>query len=134
MLALAGCGSGSGDGMTTGAAGTGTRPPIAGLQPTLASIQDNVFTPICTTCHGTSNPPQGLSLVAGASAGNLVNVPSPSNSSLIRVIPGNADGSFLIQKLKGTQTQGDRMPRGGPYLDPSTIDVISQWITNNATP
>src|SRR5215470_2022280 len=45
-LALAGCGSGGGDGMPANASG-----PIQGLQPTLASIQDNVFTPICTGCH-----------------------------------------------------------------------------------
>jgi hypothetical protein len=48
------------------------------------------------------------------------------------VIPGDPDHSLLIQKLEGTQTVGQRMPRGGPFLDQSTIDVIRQWITNGA--
>jgi hypothetical protein len=109
-----------------------TQPPIANLQPTLASIQDNVFTPICTGCHAGAGAPQGLQLTAGNSAANLINVHSPQDSNLVRVIPGDPDHSLLIQKLEGTQTVGQRMPRGGPFLDQSTINVIRQWITNGA--
>ena len=130
VLALAGCGSG--DGMNNGPAAGGTLPPVAGLQPTLASIQDNVFTPICTGCHAGAGAPQGLQLTAGNSAANLINVQSPQDPSLVRVIPGDPDHSLLIQKLEGTQTVGARMPRGGPFLDQSTINVIRQWITNGA--
>jgi hypothetical protein len=126
VLALAGCGSG--DGMNNNV----TQPPIANLQPTLASIQDNVFTPICTGCHAGAGAPQGLQLTAGNSAANLINVHSPQDSNLVRVIPGDPDHSLLIQKLEGTQTVGQRMPRGGPFLDQSTINVIRQWITNGA--
>ena len=75
---------------------------------------------------------QGLRLDPGFSAGNLINVPSPRDANLIRVIPGNPDGSFIIQKLEGTQTLGDRMPQFGPYLQQSTIDVIRQWIQDGA--
>jgi hypothetical protein len=74
----------------------------------------------------------GLRLDPGFSAGNLINVASPRDSNLIRVIPGNPDGSFIIQKLEGTQTLGDRMPQFGPYLPQSTIDVIRQWIQDGA--
>jgi hypothetical protein len=126
-LALAGCGSGSGDGMATGTSG-----PIQGLQPTLASIQSNVFTPICTGCHSGQSAPQGLDLSAGNSAAHLINVQSPQDPTLTRVIPGDPDHSLLIQKLEGTQTVGQRMPRGGPFLDQSTINVIRQWIANGA--
>jgi hypothetical protein len=129
VLALGGCGSGNGDGMSPAG---GTSGPIPGLQPTLASIQDNVFTPICTGCHSGAGAPQGLQLTAGNSAANLINVQSPQDPSLTRVIPGDPDHSLLIQKLEGTQTVGQRMPRGGPFLDQSTIDVIRQWITNGA--
>jgi len=128
-LALSGCGSGNGSDMP--AAG-GNSQPIQGLQPTLASIQDNVFTPICIGCHSGANAPQGLQLTAGNSAANLINMPAPRDATQIRVIPGNPDGSLLIQKLKGTQTLGAQMPLGQPPLDPSTIAVISQWITNGA--
>ena len=129
VLALGGCGSGSGDGMPAATSG-----PIQGLQPTLASIQDNVFTPICTGCHSGSGAPQGLDLTAGNSASHLINVQVPrSTTPLLRVAPGDPDHSFLINKLEGnTMGIGVQMPFGQPPLDPSTIAVISQWITAGA--
>ncbi len=125
-LALAACGGGGGGYGSSSSGGVM-------LQPTLASIQANVFTPICTRCHTGASAPQGLRLDDGASCGNLINVHSPQDSTLIRVVPGDPNSSFIIQKLEGTQTVGARMPFGGPYLPQSTIDVIRQWIANGAT-
>jgi len=135
ILTLAGCGAGSGEGLDqNGQPLSGGGAPSGGLQPTLASIQDNVFTVNCAVpgCHGGAGAQQGLRLDPGFSAGNLINVPSPRDSNLIRVVPGNPDASFLIQKLDGTQTLGDRMPDGGPYLTTATVNVIRQWIQNGA--
>ena len=131
-LALAACGAGSGEGLDQN--GHPIVSPPTGLQPTLASIQDNVFTATCAVpgCHGGAGAQQGLRLDPGFSAGNLINVPSPRDPNLIRVVPGDPDASFIIQKLEGTQTLGDRMPDGGPYLPQSTIDVICTWIQNGA--
>ena len=76
---------------------------------------------------------QGLRLDPGFSAGNLINVPSPRNANLIRVVPGDPDASFLIQKLQGADgLLGGRMPDGGPYLTTATINVIRQWIQDGA--
>ena len=50
----------------------------------------------------------------------------------VRVVPGDPDASFLIQKLNGTQTLGNRMPDGGPYLTTATVNVIRQWIQDGA--
>src|SRR5438132_3351040 len=118
--------------LTLAACGGGGNAPPAGLQPTLASIQDNVFTVTCAvpSCHGGAGAQQGLRLDPGFSAGNLIKVPSPRDPNLIRVVPGDPDASFLIQKLDGTQTLGDRMPDGGPYLTTATVNVIRQWIQN----
>lgn len=126
-LALAACGAGSGEGLDQNGQPTG-------LQPTLASIQDNVFTVTCAVpgCHGGTGAQQGLRLDPGFSAGNLINVPSPRDPNLIRVVPGDPDASFLIQKLQGTQTLGDRMPDGGPYLTTAQVNVIRQWIQDGA--
>jgi hypothetical protein len=141
VVALAGCGAGTGEGLDQngvpfGSPGSGgpTLPPITGLAPTFASIQANVFSPICAVpgCHGGAAAQQGLRLDAGFAYGNLINVPSPRDSSQVRVVPGNPDDSFIIHKLEGTQTLGDRMPDGGPYLQQSTIDVIRLWIANGA--
>ena len=127
---LGACGGGSGEGLdqngeplAPGAPG-GAGP--AGLAPTLASIQANVFTPSCAIpgCHGGGSAQLGLRLDAGFSAGNLINVASPRAANLLRVVPGNPGSSFLIHKLEGTQALGDRMPQFGPYLPQATIDVI----------
>lgn len=135
VLGLVSCGGGSGEGLdANGRPLPPTGPPP--LAPTLASIQDNVFTVSCAVagCHSGSAPRAGMRLDPGFSASNLINVPSPRNAALVRVVPGNPGASFLIQKLEGTQTLGQRMPLGGPFLDQSTIDVIRQWITNGAQP
>jgi hypothetical protein len=124
---LAACGSGGGDG---GGGGGGGDPPIVA---TLESIQDNVFTPICITCHAGAAAPQGLRLEEGMSHAMLVNVPSVEVPALLRVDPGNPDDSYLIQKIEGTAAVGGRMPLGGPALPQATIDAIRQWITNGAT-
>lgn len=125
-VTLAACGGGGGGGYGSSSSGG------VMLAPTLASIQANVFTPICTACHTGASAPQGLRLDDGTSCANLINMHSPQDSSLIRVVPGNANASFIIQKLEGTQTVGARMPFGGPYLPQSTIDVIRQWIASGA--
>ena len=134
-LALAACGGGSGEGLDQNGQplSTGGAAPLA---PTLASIQVNVFSVSCAIsgCHGGGTVQFGLSLDPGLSAGNLINVASPQDATLIRVIPGNPGGSFLIQKLEGTQTVGRRMPDFSPPLPQATIDVIRQWIQNGAPP
>ena len=133
-LALVGCGAGSGEGLDQNGQPLSTGTAATPLAPTLASIQVNVFSVRCAVpgCHGGPTAQQGLRLDPGFSAGNLINVASPRDATLIRVIPGNPDASFIIQKLEGTQTLGDRMPLFGPYLPQTTIDVIRQWIQDGA--
>lgn len=147
-IILAACGPGSGEGLDRngnplgapgGAVGGGSGggnllPPVPGLAPTLDSIQTNVFSIDCAVpgCHGGAGAQQGLRLDPGFAYGNLVNVASPRDPNLIRVIPGDPDNSFIVHKLEGTQTLGDRMPQGGPYLPQSTIDVMRQWIAGGA--
>ena len=132
LLGLAGCGSG----------GEEAPPPPTGLQPTLASIQVNIFTPSCAKsgCHTGAGAQQGLILDSGSSWGNLFNVDSSEIMTLKRVNPGMPDLSYLIHKLEGMQTGGGQivgmqMPADGPpFLQQATIDVIRLWIANGALP
>lgn len=132
--ALQGC-AGNGDGLdangnpvTPGSGGSG------GLTADFQSIQDNVFTPICTKCHIGASAPQGLQLDATHSYAMLVGVASAEQPAVLRVAPGDPDSSYIIRKLQGTPgISGVQMPANGPpYLPQSTIDVIRQWITNGA--
>jgi hypothetical protein len=129
---LAGC-AGNGEGLdANGRPLTGDSSSGGGLQPTLKSIQDNVFTPICTQCHIGASAPLGLRLDEASAFAMLVNAPSTEVPSLNRVTPGDAQSSYIIQKLEGTAAVGGRMPLGQPPLPQATIDVIKQWIQNGA--
>ena len=111
---------------------------IRRVQPTLTFIQENIFTPICSGCHaGPAGPelPSGMNLTSEvASLRNIVNVPSLGEPLLMRVVPGDVDASYLLQKLEGTAASGDRMPQGGPFLEQNTIDAFRQWVNDGANP
>lgn len=133
VLAIPACGGGSGQGLD----GNG-RPlsegadPGGPLLPTYASIQSHVFTPICAACHAGGSAPEGLRLDAGNGYALTVNVASAEVPSLKRILPGNPDQSYLVQKIEGHASVGARMPYGGPYLDAATVATIRLWITQGA--
>lgn len=131
LAQVAGC-AGSGDGLDASG-----RPISSGgggvpLTPDFASIQANVFTPICTQCHVGANAPQGLRLDAANSYGALVGVASSEQPGQLRVKPGDPAASYLIQKLEGKAAVGARMPLGEPALPDATIQVIREWIASGA--
>ena len=132
VIAMSGC-AGNGEGLDESG-----RPAQdeggGGLTPEFDSIQANVLTPICTTCHSGAAAPLGLRLEEGVSYALLVNAPSTEVPALLRVEPGNPDSSYLIQKLEGTAAVGGRMPLGGGALPPATIAVVRQWILEGAQP
>jgi hypothetical protein len=133
LLLIAAC-SGNGEGLDVNgrplAPGSGTVP----LSADFASIQANIFTPICSVCHIGGGAPEGLRLDAANSYNMLVGVPSTEVPSLLRVKPGDPADSYIIQKLQGHAAVGAQMPFGGPYLSADTIAFIQQWITNGAPP
>jgi hypothetical protein len=64
----------------------------------------------------------------------LVGIASRGKAGAIRVIPGDPDSSYIVQKLEGTPgIVGERMPRtGGPYLTEGQISIIKRWIETGA--
>lgn len=125
---LAACGGGGGNGIGA----PPEPPPPASFGPNFSEIQDAVFTPICTDCHAGAGAPEGLLLDEANSYGLLVDVPSSEVPSILRVAPGDADNSYLIQKLEGTASAGARMPLTGSPLPQDSINVIRQWISDGA--
>jgi methionine-rich copper-binding protein CopC len=142
ITGLAGC-AGNGDGLNSkglpigssssgGGGGTGSTGPFTA---DFQSIQDNVFTPICSPCHSGASAPEGLMLDAAHSYNLLVGVPSTEVPTLDRVKPGDPVNSYIIIKLtNGAGIVGQQMPLGENPLPQATIDVIRQWITNGAPP
>ena len=88
-----------------------------------------IFNSQCTGCHGGNG---GLTITAGASYNNLVNVNAQSSCpSLKRVLPNDAANSVLYKKVSGT-TCGSQMPQGGS-LSTSDIALIRDWINQGAS-
>jgi hypothetical protein len=113
--------------------------PTPNLQPTFSSIQHEIFDVTdasgrlaCTNCHNPQgrNFTAGLDLTAASSYSNLVGVPSRNKPGAIRVIPGDAENSYIVHKLEGNpDIAGVRMPRGnGPFLTEGQMLVIKRWI------
>jgi methionine-rich copper-binding protein CopC len=97
------------------------------------SIQDNVFTPICSKCHIGAGAPEGLQLDAAHSYNLLVGTPSAEQPALLRVKPGDPDNSYMVRKIEGLPgITGGQMPLGETPLPQATIAAIRQWITNGA--
>ena len=117
--------------------------PTPNLAPTLATIQSEIFEktdsagrPACTNCHTAvgRTPAGGLNLTHDVAFDNLVNVSGRGKAGTTRVIPGNPDNSYLIQKLEGAPgIVGQRMPIGGQFLTDGQILIVRRWIANGAT-
>lgn len=137
LVCLGGCVAGDGDGLDENGRPIGEGGGNIPLGPTFDAIQANVFTPTCAIsgCHAGAGAPEGLNLREGFSYALLVDVSSNQVPALLRVRPGDADNSYLVQKLEGTAAGGRRMPLNGPpFLPQSTVDVIRQWINDGALP
>jgi hypothetical protein len=119
--------------------------PTPLLNVTFSSIQQNIFNLTdsagragCINCHtnaGGRTPASGLNLAEGFSYDALVNRASVGKAGAIRVIPGDPDNSYLIQKIEGAPgIVGLRMPRGamGPFLTDGQVTVIRRWIAEGA--
>jgi hypothetical protein len=102
---------------------------------TLTQLQSTIFGPICSGCHtgGGASLPSSMNLSnASASFAALVGVTSLEVGTLKRVNPNDVAGSYIINKLEGTQTVGGQMPLGGAPLSAGTIATVKSWINAGA--
>ena len=134
-LTVSACGGGAptgpDDGNGNGNGNNGTR--VIKAAPSFANdIQEIFGRRGCTasSCHGSAQS-AGLDLRSGSSYANLVGVDATSENE-VRVLPGNADQSYLVIKLEGRQLVGARMPLSGTPLDNIDLTNIKNWINQNA--
>ncbi len=83
----------------------------------------------CIDCHGGS---ASLYFTTGSDwACDLIGVPSSQQPAKYRVNPGDAGGSYLIQKLKGSAgINGSQMPLGANALSAGQITQVEAWINS----
>jgi hypothetical protein len=79
----------------------------------------------CINCHGGRQPRNRLSMESFA---NLMRGGMTGRA----ITPGNGAGSLLIQKLKGTAKDGQRMPLDADPLPAAEIAAIEKWIAAGA--
>jgi hypothetical protein len=105
-----------------------------------AMIQREIFDQSCiqAACHNAATRSGNLSLIAGQSYDNLVNV-VPDNAAAaaegwLRVTPDSTENSYIIHKLTGdlSPSEGSMMPLGAAPLPPDQIEMISAWILAGA--
>lgn len=97
------------------------------------TIQREVFTPSCASCHGAGERVAcRLDLTAAHSYANLVGVPSLRVDGSQRVQPGNANGSVLHQVISSNISEV-AMPHAD-ILDArrksDLLSLIDSWINN----
>ena len=96
-----------------------------------AGVQQ-ILTQSCgfSSCHGSGTG--GLTLGDGSEHAALVGVESVAAPGAILVVAGDAEQSYLIQKLEGAAgIVGDPMPPSG-LLDQARIDAVRAWIDAGA--
>lgn len=88
-----------------------------------------IFTIRCVQCHNS-----GLDLRQGQSYASLVNQPATQQTVAgTRVVPGDAAGSVLYQRVIGAGPTGFRMPFDGPpFLSQREENIIKTWIDMGA--
>jgi len=105
----------------------------APLEPTLTNVQAEVFGPSCafSGCHGDGKGSANLSLKQGVAYANLVGIAADGDATQTRVIPGDAEGSYLVMKLEDASgITGDVMP--STPLDADRIQLVRDWIDAGA--
>ena len=116
--------------------------PTPNLEPTFASVQSQIFETTdsagrraCIGCHTNvgRTPSGGLNLVHDLAYDQIVNVPGRKPGS-VRVIPGDAENSYLVHKIEGrSDIVGLRMPfSGAPFLTDGQILILKRWIAIGA--
>ncbi len=90
----------------------------------------------CGACHITGDEPGKMALVPGKAYASWVGVAADELPTMMRIAPGDPDGSYVLHKLNGTHLDvggsGVRMPMHQPPLPASFIASVTAWIEAGA--
>jgi hypothetical protein len=122
------CGGGG-----NGTPGTPDIPETVISDPSFSGDIQPIFSNNCAVsgCHN-STAQAGLNLSQGLALANIVNVASTQDPSKMRILPADAANSYLVIKIEGNQTVGDRMPQGRSALSSVRIQNIKNWVDRGA--
>ena len=106
--------------------------------PSFARDVQPILTARCATagCHTAVTHQAGLVLQAGIAYDSLVGRPSTLAPQFVRVVPGDADASWLVRMIGADPDARfgiERMPLGRPPLTDNQIATIVRWVTQGAS-
>ena len=107
--------------------------PAGNMDPSFTSEIQPIFTDKCAgpNCHDVTASGR-LNLSEGQAYTNIVNVQSSQDQSFMRVLPGDAESSYLVKKIEGDpDISGFKMPMKGE-LENSELSLIKNWINQGA--
>ena len=112
-------------------------PDVLVTNPTLSNDVQPIFTARCATvsCHNFATHQVGLNLAEGYSYDHTVNVQAVFRPTWKRIVPGDANNSFLVQVLLADPSKHpeiSRMPLGRPPLTDNQINTIINWVNQGA--
>ncbi|MFO0747269.1 MAG: hypothetical protein U1F43_16625 [Myxococcota bacterium] len=122
--------------------GNDTVTPTCTVEATLSSLKANYFATSCafSACHDKRSAEGDLDLSASDLHAQLVGVPAVQEAAFaagkLRVVAGNPDASFMVQKVEGTMAidEGTWMPDGtDEVVDPDCrVKRLKEWIAAGA--
>ena len=87
----------------------------------------------CKTCHYSTQPKHIGVDGSGLDLSTLGALRRGGNDTHLNiVVPYSPEGSALVLKLRGTFSEGVRMPKYGPYWSDDQISVVATWIAQGA--
>lgn len=103
------------------------------LSITAADLSENIFSKSCafSSCHSSaSSASAGLQLHDEEALISMIDRPATQNPETMLITPGDAENSYLIQKMKGyLLAEGtDSMPPGTTLCE-GKIKLVEDWIS-----
>ncbi len=105
--------------------------------PSYAADVEPLFAKRCGNCHSMKEGKAHLVLAPGKGYGELVGKAAFQAPDLMRVRAGDAEASYLWQKLRHTAREGKGMPRtlfGAKKLPEKELALAKAWIEAGALP
>jgi hypothetical protein len=105
---------------------------FAACVPTAVRDYASEVQPVLSACHG--EVCHGGAFLVPAQLMMLVGAATRECCGRRRlIVPGQPEQSYVLDKVSGQNLcDGSRMPLGGPYLTPSQVQILSDWICEGA--
>jgi hypothetical protein len=98
------------------------------------SVQEQVFDAACVSCHFYDSGFGDSLILTSPAYDAVVDQASSTYPDEVFVVPGDPEGSFLYQKVRGTHSadQGALMPLYADALDTAQLTLLYGWILEGA--